>query len=108
MADKELDQLRQERLAQMESQYVSLASNSSPFPRYFSLIIFKTISFIQGNKNSEQQNAMQERARQQQEDTKNSILTQIMDQNARARCKYAAYRRIFIALGSKEWHHKTY
>lgn len=29
---------------------------------------------------------MQERARQQ-EDAKHSILTQIMDQNARARCK---------------------
>lgn len=29
---------------------------------------------------------MQDRARQQ-EDAKNSILTQIMDQNARARCK---------------------
>lgn len=30
---------------------------------------------------------MQDRARQQ-EDTKNSILSQIMDQNARARCNY--------------------
>lgn len=30
---------------------------------------------------------MQDRARQQ-EDAKNSILTQIMDQNARARCEY--------------------
>lgn len=40
----------------------------------------------QGGKDAEQQKAMQDRARQQ-EDAKNSILTQIMDQNARARCK---------------------
>lgn len=39
-----------------------------------------------GGKDAEQQKAMQDRARQQ-EDAKNSILSQIMDQNARARCK---------------------
>lgn len=43
--------------------------------------------FPQGGKEAEQQKAMQDRARQQ-EDAKNSILSQIMDQNARARCKY--------------------
>lgn len=41
----------------------------------------------QGGQNAEtQQKAQQERARQQ-EDAKHSILSQIMDQNARARCK---------------------
>ncbi|XP_055311054.1 programmed cell death protein 5 [Sitodiplosis mosellana] len=58
MDDKELDQIRQQRIAQMESQF--------------------------GGKDAEQQKAMQDRARQQ-EDAKNSILSQIMDQNARAR-----------------------
>lgn len=42
---------------------------------------------MQGGKEADQQKAMQDRARQQ-EDAKNSILSQIMDQDARARCKY--------------------
>lgn len=44
------------------------------------------VFFFQGGKDAEQQKAMQDRARQQ-EDAKHSILSQIMDQNARARCK---------------------
>lgn len=39
---------------------------------------------------------MQDRARQQ-EDAKNSILSQIMDQNARARCEYfCSYFLFFV------------
>lgn len=49
---------------------------------------FQWLAHLQGGgKSAEQQNAMQERARQQEE-AKHSILTQIMDQNARARCKF--------------------
>lgn len=53
-------------------------------------------SILQGNKSAEQQHAMQERARQQ-EDAKNSILSQIMDQNARARCKQSIQYLIIAA-----------
>lgn len=42
--------------------------------------------FLKGGKDAEQQKAMQDRVRQQ-EDAKNSILSQIMDQDARARRK---------------------
>lgn len=53
--------------------------------------IFFVFHLEQGGKDTEQQKAMQDRARQQ-EDAKNSILSQIMDQNARARCKYTVNR----------------
>lgn len=94
MADKELEQLRQQRLAQMESQFVRL--NFKKHSRWLSTIyslctngtfLFIYLNLLQGGKDAEQQKAMQDRARQQ-EDAKNSILSQIMDQDARARCKY--------------------
>lgn len=55
----------------------------------------KVVLFSQGaGQNSEaQQKAQQDRARQQEE-TKNSILSQIMDQNARARCKLDIYQAL--------------
>lgn len=40
----------------------------------------------EGGKDADKQKAVQERARQQEE-AKHSILSQIMDQNARARCE---------------------
>ncbi|CAH0546274.1 unnamed protein product [Brassicogethes aeneus] len=59
MADPELDEIRKQRLAQMQSQYKG-----------------------DGNQNAQEQKEEQARA---QEDAKNSILIQIMDQAARAR-----------------------
>lgn len=50
---------------------------------------------LQGGKDAEQQKVMQDRARQQ-EDAKNSILSQIMDQNARARCKCTQFQQVDI------------
>lgn len=50
-------------------------------------LVYDANIFKQGGKDAEQQKAVQDRARQQ-EDAKHSILTQIMDQNARARCEY--------------------
>ncbi|XP_030749195.1 programmed cell death protein 5 [Sitophilus oryzae] len=60
MADPELEALRQQRLAQMQSQYKNSGSDA------------------------DNQKAKEEQARAQ-EDAKNSILSQILDQDARAR-----------------------
>lgn len=91
MADKELEQLRQQRMAQMESQFVSWTLITSIYD-YYLFFFFRIkwnfwIDLLQGGKEADQQKALQDRARQQ-EDAKNSILSQIMDQDARARCKY--------------------
>ncbi|EZA51208.1 hypothetical protein DMN91_012623 [Ooceraea biroi] len=58
MSDPELEAIRQQRLAQLQSQYKS--------------------------NNADDKEAMEER-KQQMEDMKNSILTQVLDQSARAR-----------------------
>ncbi|CAB0038448.1 unnamed protein product [Trichogramma brassicae] len=59
MSDPELEQLRQQRLAQLQAQQ-------------------------KGQDGSNQQQAMEEK-KQQMEDMRNSILSQVLDQNARAR-----------------------
>ncbi|PBC27567.1 programmed cell death protein 5 [Apis cerana] len=58
MSDPELEAIRQQRLAQLQSQYK--------------------------NNNAENKQAMEEKI-QQMEDMRNSILTQVLDQSARAR-----------------------
>jgi len=59
MADPDLEEIRKQRLAQLQSQY-------------------------KGNETQTQQKAQEEQAKAQ-EDAKHSILTQILDQSARAR-----------------------
>lgn len=59
MSDPELEAIRQQRLAQLQTQY-------------------------KGNNVSNEQQSMEER-RQQMEEIKHSILTQVLDQSARAR-----------------------
>jgi len=59
MSDADLDKIRQQRMAQMQSQFG-------------------------GGNDPEKQKAQEDRARQQ-EDAKNSMLSQLLDQNARAR-----------------------
>lgn len=80
MADPELEQLRKQRLAQLQSQYKVIILICYPDIE----IAFLVFIFQQGD-GANAQKAQEEQAKQQ-EDMKNSILSQIMDQSARARC----------------------
>lgn len=68
MADQELQQLRQKRLAELQQQ-----SGGGP-----------------GGGGAAQQQ-QQEDQKRQQEDMKNSILSQVLTQEARARCSFISY-----------------
>ena len=64
MDDRELQALRQKRLAELQQQQPGAAGGQSA-----------------------QQQQQQEEQKRQQEDMKNSILSQVLTQGARARCK---------------------
>lgn len=76
MDDQELEQIRMQRLAQMQQQV--------SFRQGYKGIFELTKKLFQGGQNPE---AQQKRAEQEQQQTemKNSMLVQLLDQNARAR-----------------------
>lgn len=65
MDDRELQALRQKRLAELQQQQPGAA----------------------GGQSAQQQQQQQEDQKRQQDDMKNSILSQVLTQGARARCK---------------------
>lgn len=82
MADDELAAIRAQRMAQMRQQ-----QQQSGDPQVYSIILNKIFQ-LQMSLLSKLQNAQkqEEDRRQQEADMKNSILSQVLNQSARARC----------------------